>query len=229
MQAYTYAPQNDVLYFVRSESGEVQIAASVNSFTPGSITPIANFTKGFEDPSIFVSQDESLITIYDAEEGELFLVNTLENSREKILTLKGVRDVKFSPRGEKMLIGVKLPNEPEVLSYSMFDLNTKTLEDGLLIVAENSALAWRDDNNITYAVMQEYSPFQGTLDRLRGDDSLQIVTSKDSLIVNYNLGFDKYTRVFEPETFINRLDFMSDGTVLFGDLDKVWELRFAEG
>ncbi|MBT6068796.1 hypothetical protein HOG48_03500 [Candidatus Peregrinibacteria bacterium] len=230
VETYAYAPKSDTLYFMRSEDGDLQ---SLNKFVPGSITPVANFTKPISSPKIFISNDENFIIVYDKEEGEIFLVNTVENSREKILTIQGVKDVKFSPLNQSLLIGSVFPGEENMSVYSIFDLQTKKLASNLSIISSDAAIVWRDENNITYAVNKEYAPFGDALNNIL-QETLEVSLSRESVLVNYNIQFDKYTKIYGLESLINRVEIaiedgeMNKNMVLFGNSEKVWEVKFGE-
>ncbi|MDP4008162.1 MAG: hypothetical protein Q8P68_03130 [Candidatus Peregrinibacteria bacterium] len=238
VQAYKYAPKNDVLYFIKNEisggtmsdsSDDSNIAQSLNSFVPGDIKLVSNFVKPLKSPKVFVSHDENFVVVYDADTGEVFLVNLLEDSRSKILTLMAVRDIKFSPSSSQILIGSALPGSATLLAYSIFDLKGTELKADLSIVAEPDSIVWRDENNIFYAIEQEYAPQSGgILNKIKNSDGLKIITNRNSSMVNYNLGFNKYSNLYEPKTFINRVDLQENGAVLFGDTDSVWEIKFQE-
>lgn len=242
VQAYQYAPKNDVLYFIKNETGKnsapanssdlvttSNIAQSLNAFTPGDVKLISNFVKPLKSPKVFVSEDENFVAVYDADTGEVFLVNLLEDSKSKILTLMGVQDIKFSPTSSSILIGSTLPGAATLLAYNIFDLKGIEQKENLSIVSEPDSIVWRDENNIFYAVEQEYSPKSGGLiNKITNSDGLKIITNRNSFMINYNLGFDKYSNLYEPKTFINRVDLQENGAVLFGDTDSVWEIKFQE-
>lgn len=229
VEVYTYA-ENTLYFLKREEKGDKETQV-LSKFTPGSITPLANFVKPLKESRVFVSQDENFVLVYDEFEGELFLVNTLEESREKLFEMRMVKDVKFSPLNSKMLVGTEMPGEQELLIYSMYDMHTKELKKDLSIVAQASTLRFRDESNIIYGVHKEYSPFGDALNNLlegKTNTGLQVSLGRESMLVNYNLGFDKYTRIYEPESVINRVDIVDANTVLLGDAENVWEVKFAE-
>ena len=233
VEAYRYAPQSDVLYFVRVE-GDASYH-SLNMFEPGSITPLANFTKSLKKPQIFISPDENFVAIYDSGEGELFLVNTLESSREKILTMRGVRDVKFSPQNGKLLVGNVIPGNSGLLVYSVLDIasapSKEALKNDLSIVAQPSTIAWRDESHLVYAVPEEHAPFGDSLNNLlevNDLDTLEISIGKKSVLVSYDVAIDAYKEVYKPDALINRVDVVSSDMVLIADGSRVWEIEFEQ-
>ena len=104
------------------------------------------------------------------------------------------------------------------------------LRSGLLIVAEPGSIVWRDGNNILYAVEREYSPrSSGLAEILEKGGGLKVVTDRNSFMVNYNFGFDRYSNLYEPKTFVRKVKIDENSTVTFGDGDNVWEIKFSEG
>lgn len=223
------AEQTYFMVNVDSTNSESQIAQSLQTRKNGKIEVVSNFMKPLSDPKLFVSDDENFVSVYDIESGEMFLINLLQEKREKILTLRGVQDVKFSPKSEKMLVGAGLPGSATLLAYRLYNLQGESIAKDSKIVAEPSAIVFRDDNNILYAVEQEYSPFQtGVIGALEKTGGLKIVTSRNSFLVNYNLGFNKYSNLYEPGIFVKNVMVDGNGTVFFGDDENVWEIRFKE-
>ena len=241
VQAYKYAPKNDVLYFIKNATSKgsasasadsnatSNIAQSLNAFTPSDVKLISNFVKPLKSPKVFVSEDGNFVAVYDMDSGEVFLVNLLEDSKSKILTLMGVQDIKFSPTSSRILVGSTLPGSAILLGYNIFDIKGVEQKENLSIVSEPNSIVWRDENNIFYAVEQEYSSFKGGFAKALSGDGLKVITNRNSFMINYNLGFDKYSSLYEPKTFINRVDLQENGAVLFGDTDSVWEIKFQEG
>lgn len=237
VQSYRYMQKSQTFYILAEEyvQNESKIAQSLLKISPAlddevrDLGVLANFMKPITDPKLFVSDDENFIAVYDASSGEMFLVNLLQGKREKILTLLGVEDVKFSPKNEKMLVGTVLPGSETLLAYELYNLQGGSVMKDSKIVAEPSSIVFRDDNNILYAVEQEYSPFRtGVVGALEKTGGLKIVTNRNSFLVNYNIGFDKYSNLYEPGIFVKNVTVDENGTVFFGDDENVWEIRFKE-
>lgn len=214
---------------VTENDSESQIAQSLQTRKNGKIEVVSNFVKPLSDPKLFVSDDENFVIVYDIESGEMFLVNLLQEKRNKILTLRNIADVKFSQKNEKMLVGTVLPGSETLLAYELYNLQGESVAKDLKIVAEPSAIVFLDENNVLYAVEQEYSPFQtGVIGALEKTGGLKIVTNRNSFLVNYNIGFDKYSNLYEPGIFVKNVTVDENGTVFFGDSENVWEIRFKE-
>lgn len=214
---------------VTKNDSESQVVQSLQTRKNGKIEVVSNFVKPMAEPKIFSSEDENFVIVYDAESGEMFLVNLLQEKREKILTLLDVEDVKFSPKNEKMLVGTVLPGSETLLAYELYNLQGGSVMKDSKIVAEPSSIVFRDDNNILYAVEQEYSPFRtGVVGVLEKTGGLKIVTNRNSFLVNYNIGFDKYSNLYEPGIFVKNVTVDENGTVFFADSENVWEIRFKE-
>lgn len=214
---------------VAPSDSESQVVQSLQTRKNGKIEVVSNFVKPVADPKIFSSEDGNFVIVYDTESGEMFLVNLLQEKRDKILTLRGAKDVKFGPKSEKILVGVELPGSATLLAYGLYNLQGESIMKDSKILAEPSSIVFRDDNNILYAVEQEYSPFRpGIAGALEKTGGLKIVTNRNSFLVNYNIGFDKYSNLYEPGIFVKNVTVDENGTVFFADSENVWEIRFKE-
>lgn len=237
VQSYRYMQKSQTFYLLAKEyvQNESKIAQSLLKISPAldddvkELHVLANFMKPLANPKLFVSDDENFIAVYDASSGEMFLINLLQEKREKILTLRGVQDVKFGPKSEKILVGVELPGGVALLAYGLYNLQGESIAKDLKIVAEPSAIVFRDGGNVLYAVEQEYSPFRtGVIGVLEKSGGLKIVTNRNSFLINYNIGFDKYSNLYEPGIFVKNVTVDENGTVFFADSENVWEIRFKE-